>query len=52
MFQCKTHIIVESINVMIYETDGRKIKESRKYSMEQDHKEALKEEVYEESNEE
>jgi hypothetical protein len=45
--------IVESINVMIDEIDGQNIKERRKNSVEQDHKEDLKEEeVDEESYEE
>jgi hypothetical protein len=35
--------IVESINVTVDETNGRKIKESSKDSLEQDHKEYLKE---------
>jgi hypothetical protein len=34
--------IVEIINVTVDETDGQKIKESSKDSMEQDHEEYLK----------
>jgi hypothetical protein len=42
---------VESINVTIDETDGRKIKEGRKESVEHDHEEESKEEEVEEEEE-
>jgi hypothetical protein len=50
-FNLRVNKIVESINVMIHETDGRKIKESSKDSLEQDHKEELKEEAVDEEEE-
>jgi predicted nucleotidyltransferase len=43
-FNLRLNRMVESINVTIDETDGQKIKERRKDSVEQDHEEYLKEE--------
>jgi hypothetical protein len=51
-FNIRLNRIVESINVMINETDGRKIKEERKYSVEHNQEEDLKEEEAEEEEEE